>query len=66
MRKKDLRARLLGLGLDCDDGHTRVTRGENYHLLGGSEMSTQVVAPSWLCNKPVTSSPSPFTVLLGW
>ena len=39
MRKKDLRARLLGLGLDCNDGHTRVTRGENYHLFGGSEQT---------------------------
>ena len=27
---------LLGLGLDNNDGHTRVTRGENFHLLGGS------------------------------
>lgn len=27
---------LLGLGLDNDDGHVRVTRGENFHLVGGS------------------------------
>lgn len=27
---------ILGLGLDGDDGHTRLTRGENFVLLGGS------------------------------
>ena len=31
------RRQLLGLGLDNDDGHLRVTRGENFHLVGGSE-----------------------------
>ena len=33
-RKK---AWLLGLGLDNRDGHTRVTTGENFNLVGGSE-----------------------------
>ena len=28
---------LLGLGLDGDDGHKRVTQGERFLLLGGSE-----------------------------
>lgn len=28
---------LLGLGLDAKDGHLRVTQGENFHLVGGSE-----------------------------
>jgi len=28
---------LVGLDLDNDDGEVRVTRGENFHLLGGSE-----------------------------
>jgi hypothetical protein len=32
-RKKAL---LLGLGLDGKDGHTRVTVGRNYRLVGGS------------------------------
>lgn len=27
---------LLGLGLDNQDGHTRVTAGENFQLVGGS------------------------------
>jgi hypothetical protein len=27
---------LLGLGLDNQDGHTRVTVGENFKLVGGS------------------------------
>lgn len=30
------RAMLLGLGLDNDDGHVRVTKGENFHIVGGS------------------------------
>ena len=29
-------AALLGLAFDNDDGHTRLTRGENFVLLGGS------------------------------
>jgi len=28
---------LLGLGLDNQDGHTRITTGENFKLVGGSE-----------------------------
>jgi len=28
---------LLGLGLDSKDGHVRVTTGENYKLVGGTE-----------------------------
>ncbi len=28
---------LLGLGLDNDDGHLRLTRGKNFHLVGGSQ-----------------------------
>ena len=30
-------AKLLGIGLDGKDGHVRLTRGENFHLVGGSE-----------------------------
>jgi len=36
-KKAQRRAALLGLGLDGDDGHTRLTRGENFVLFGGSE-----------------------------
>ena len=31
------KAALLGLGLDNEDGHTRITRGENFVLYGGSQ-----------------------------
>lgn len=31
------KALLLGVGLDSDDGHVRVTKGENFRLVGGSE-----------------------------
>jgi hypothetical protein len=30
-------AGMLGVGLDNKDGHTRLTRGENFLLVGGSE-----------------------------
>jgi hypothetical protein len=30
-------AAILGLGLDAADGHTRLTRGDNFVLFGGSE-----------------------------
>ena len=30
-------AAILGLGLDNEDGHTRLTRGKNFVLYGGSE-----------------------------
>jgi hypothetical protein len=35
-KKPRKQAALLGLGLDNDDGHTRLTRGENFVLYGGS------------------------------
>ena len=34
---KRKQAALLGLGLDGSDGHTRLTRGKNFVLYGGSE-----------------------------
>lgn len=36
-RKNPGETRLLGLGLDSADGHTRLTRGDNFVLYGGSE-----------------------------
>lgn len=34
---KNGRAHLLGLGLDHTDGHKRITRAEQFTLVGGSE-----------------------------
>jgi hypothetical protein len=36
-RKEPKQAAILGLGLDGNDGHTRLTRGKNFVLYGGSE-----------------------------
>ena len=36
-------AALVGLGLDNDDGHTRLTRGKNFVLLGGSQDTHSVM-----------------------
>jgi hypothetical protein len=30
------KAHLLGIGLDNEDGHKRITTGENFSLIGGS------------------------------
>ena len=35
--KSTKKAWVLGLGLDHHDGHTRITSGENFKLIGGSE-----------------------------
>lgn len=35
--KRRRKAWLLGLGLDNGDGHARITTGENFRLIGGSE-----------------------------
>lgn len=32
---------LLGLGFDADDGHKRITKGENFYLFGGSKLTHQ-------------------------
>lgn len=37
------RAWLLGVGHDGDDGHVRITRGENFRLFGGSEETHEVM-----------------------
>jgi hypothetical protein len=36
-KKKAAKAGFLGVGLDNEDGHTRLTRGENFVLYGGSQ-----------------------------
>ncbi|HEX3726860.1 MAG TPA: hypothetical protein VHV08_11485 [Pirellulales bacterium] len=35
-KEKQRDAALVGLAFDADDGHTRVTRGQNFLLCGGS------------------------------
>jgi hypothetical protein len=37
--KKSIRSLLLGLGTDCRDGHTRITKGKNFRLYGGSRQT---------------------------
>jgi hypothetical protein len=37
MVKPAVKSLLLGLGLDCADGHVRVTKGPNFRLYGGAE-----------------------------
>ena len=37
------KAKLLGVGLDNEDGDVRVTRGPNFHLLGGSHQTHEAM-----------------------
>jgi hypothetical protein len=41
--KKPKKAALLGVAFDAEDGHTRLTRGENFLLCGGSEETHSVM-----------------------
>ena len=41
--KKSPRASMLGVGLDAKDGETRLTRGKNFTLVGGSEETHAVM-----------------------
>ena len=36
-KKSPPRAALLGIGLDHDDGHKRITTGEQFAIVGGSD-----------------------------
>jgi hypothetical protein len=42
-RKKPPAANLLGVAFDAEDGHTRLTRGKNFVLCGGSEETHAVM-----------------------
>jgi hypothetical protein len=37
------KAGILGVGLDGDDGHTRITRGDNFLLLGGTQATHEIL-----------------------
>ena len=36
-RKKPVERHLLGVGLDNEDGHKRITKADHFSLVGGSE-----------------------------
>jgi hypothetical protein len=42
-RSKEKEAALLGLAFDAEDGHTRLTRGKNFVLCGGSDATHSVM-----------------------
>jgi hypothetical protein len=43
MTNRAYRKILLGMGLDCKDGHVRVTKGKNFALFGGSEETHEMM-----------------------
>lgn len=42
-KKKKDDAAILGVGFDAEDGQVRLTRGDNYALVGGSEHTHTVM-----------------------
>jgi len=42
-KPKTKSAAMLGIGLDAEDGHTRLTRGKNFVLYGGSKDTHEVM-----------------------
>ena len=42
-KKRHRSAAMLGLAFDHDDGHTRLTHGENFFLCGGSQQTHAVM-----------------------
>lgn len=43
MKNRNYKRMLLGLGLDNKDGHVRLTKGENFRLLGGSSQTHEMM-----------------------
>ena len=39
VKDQKVMAHLMGLGLDCTDGHKRITQAEKFSILGGSEQT---------------------------
>ena len=57
-------AHLMGLGLDCTDGHKRITQAEKFSILGGSEqthenMTETLLRPSKIFLGKVNASKTP-------
>ncbi len=40
---KQKKAKIFGVGLDKQDGHVRVTKSENFHLVGSSDETHEVM-----------------------
>ena len=43
MVRERQKRKILGVGLDNDDGHVRMTRAKNFHLIGGSRETHEVM-----------------------
>ena len=43
MKNRNYRRVLTGLGFDHKDGHVRLTKGENFRLLGGSSETHEMM-----------------------
>jgi hypothetical protein len=42
-KQKSRKSTLVGMAFDAEDGHTRLTRGKNFVLCGGSEETHSVM-----------------------
>jgi len=41
--QEEKKKKVLGIGLDNDDGHVRITRSRNFHLMGGSKETHELM-----------------------
>ena len=45
---REPKAALLGVGLDTDDGHRRITTGENFAIVGGKEETHERITETFI------------------
>ena len=48
MEMESIKRLLLGIGLDNEDGHVRLTHGENFYIIGGSEETHEVMQEKFI------------------
>ena len=52
IKKSDHRGKsskhLIGVGLDCDDGHKRITTSEDFSVIGGSDETHAKVSETFI------------------
>jgi hypothetical protein len=39
---------LFGIGLDCDDGHKRITTSEDFSIFGGSDETHLIISETFI------------------
>ncbi len=48
MERQHTKRLLLGVGLDNEDGHVRLTHGDNFYIIGGSEETHEIIQEKFI------------------